>query len=137
EDSPIEDSVSVFMKKLCTAYSMYFNKRYKRVGKLFEGAFKSSHIDNDKYAKYLFSYIHLNPLKIKDPLWKEKSLRNIENNINFLSQYYWSSFQDYLEKERSENKIITPNDFPDYFSNKFIFSREIFEWLAFNPKVSP
>ena len=130
------------MGKLCTAYSMYFNKKHKRTGKLFEGAFKSSHINNDRYAKYIFSYIHLNPIKLIDPLWKDKGLQNIENAKEFLNKFYWSSYQDYRNKKRSENMIIAPENFPNYFTNKKIFDKEIFEWLSFrnsslNPKASP
>ena len=61
-----ENGASIFMQKLSTAYVMYFNRKYKRVGSLFEGKFRSTHVDNDVYLKYLFSYIHLNPLKIQD-----------------------------------------------------------------------
>jgi len=138
----VENSVSLFMEKLGTAYSMYFNKKHKRTGKLFEGAFKSAHVDSDRYAKYIFSYIHLNPVKIIDPLWKDRGLQNIQTATEFLNKYHWSSYHDYRNKERSENKIISPQNFPDYFSNKNLFDREIFEWLAyrnpsFNPKGSP
>ena len=37
----VKDGVSLFMKKLCTGYSMYFNKRYNRTGTLLEGPFKA------------------------------------------------------------------------------------------------
>src|SRR3989344_9198885 len=50
--------VSKFIHKLLTGYSMYYNKKYERVGALFEGKFKSEHANNDRYLKYLFSYIH-------------------------------------------------------------------------------
>ena len=131
KDSPIENPISFFIKKLCTAYSMYFNKKHKRIGKLFEGAFKSAHIDTDKYAKYVFSYIHLNPVKILDPLWKNRGLQNINDTTEFLDKYNWSSYHDYRNKKRSENKIISPENFPDYFNEKNVFDKEIFEWLTF------
>ncbi len=57
-------SISKFMQKLTTAYAMYYNEKYKRTGSLFEGKFKSEHIEDDKYLKYIFSYIHLNPIKL-------------------------------------------------------------------------
>ena len=50
-----DEAISFFMRKLCTAYSMYFNKKYERTGKLFEGVFKSKHIENDEQSKYNFS----------------------------------------------------------------------------------
>ena len=54
--------VSIFAQKLCGGYSMYVNKKYSRTGGLFEDRFKSVHVENDRQARYLFSYIHLNPV---------------------------------------------------------------------------
>ncbi|OGJ11058.1 hypothetical protein A2467_03325, partial [Candidatus Nomurabacteria bacterium RIFOXYC2_FULL_36_8] len=67
----IENGISTFMKKLSTAYAMYFNKKYIRTGILFQGRFKSEHANTDGYLKYLYAYIHLNPAKLKNPKWKE------------------------------------------------------------------
>ena len=60
------------MGKLGTGYSMYFNRKYKRTGALFVGAFKSQHANSDEYLKYLYAYIHLNPVKLIDSTWKEE-----------------------------------------------------------------
>ena len=59
-----KNMISIFMHKVCTSYTMYFNKKYHRTGSLFEGKFKSVHVNDDIQAKYLFSYIHLNPVKL-------------------------------------------------------------------------
>jgi putative transposase len=126
-----ENLISVFMSKLSTAYSMYFNKKYERIGSLFEGRFKSVHIKNDEHAKYNFSYIHLNPVKLIDPNWKERGLKSIKKTLEFLNKYKWSSYPDYKGVKRLENKIISPKDFPDYFSDKKVFEEEIFDWLNF------
>lgn len=58
-------NVSVFMQSVLTAYSMYFNKRYKRVGTLFQGVFKASHIVSESYLVHITRYIHLNPRTYK------------------------------------------------------------------------
>jgi len=129
-----QEGITVFMGKLCTAYSMYFNKKYKRTGKLFEGVFKSTHIESDEQLKYNFSYIHLNPVKIIDSLWKEKGIRNHKKVLEFLNKYNFSSYDDYRGKKRSENKIISQGDFPDYFFTPDIFDEEILEWLNFTEK---
>src|SRR3989338_5254383 len=36
-----EGGISIFMQKLITAYTMYFNKKYERTGALFAGRFKA------------------------------------------------------------------------------------------------
>ncbi|PIR40062.1 MAG: hypothetical protein COV33_01815 [Candidatus Zambryskibacteria bacterium CG10_big_fil_rev_8_21_14_0_10_34_34] len=125
------------MQKVCTSYSKYFNTKYKRTGGLFETNFKSSYIDTDTYSKYIFSYIHLNPVKLIDSGWKEKGIKDIEKTKNFLENYEWSSYQDYCGKKRDQNKILSKKDFPEYFNNPKIFKKEIFEWLSFNPDISP
>ena len=131
---PLRDEknpISLFMNKLSTGYSMYFNKKNKRTGKLFEGAFKSVLVKNDEHAKYNFSYIHLNPVKLIDPIWKEKGIKDIQKTLNFLSKYRWSSYNDYRGIKRPESKIICPKDFHVYFSDNKVSDEEIFEWLNY------
>lgn len=129
----IEDGgISRFMQKLTTAYSMYYNKKYERTGSLFEGKFKSQHAEIDKYLKYLFSYIHLNPVKLIQRNWKERGIRNKQQAINFLNSYKYSSYRDYFSPEsRIESVILNKKDFPNYFPTKQKFQKEIFEWLAY------
>ena len=125
-------STSKFMQKITTAYSMYYNKKYKRTGSLFEGKFKSEYVNNNRYLKYLFSYIHLNPVKLIKKDWKENGIKNIEGVMEFLSKYRYSSYFDYLGNKRNENLILNRGEFPDYFSSIEKLKREIFEWLS-NP----
>ena len=101
------NAITYFMHRILTAYSKYFNSKYQRTGSLFEGKFKSIHIEKDVQAKYLFSYIHLNPLKLINPKWKEEGIKDKRKVINFLNSYKWSSYSDYLEIIRPENKIIS------------------------------
>ena len=52
--------IEKFMQKLGTSYTMYFNKKYKRSGSLFQGKFKSIHIDSNEYLLHLSAYINQN-----------------------------------------------------------------------------
>lgn len=62
------DGITKFMRAICTNYVMYFNKKYDRVGTLFQGKYKGVLLDNDTYLLHLSRYIHLNPVKIgSDP----------------------------------------------------------------------
>ena len=126
-----EVGISIFMQKLSTAYSMYFNKKYKRTGSLFEGKFKSQHANTDRYLKYIFSYIHLNPVKLVQRDWKEKGVRDKKIALEYLYNYKFSSYLDYLGKERIQNTILNIDSFPKYFPNKTSFEKEIFEWLSY------
>ncbi|HPT18396.1 MAG TPA: transposase [Candidatus Paceibacterota bacterium] len=131
--TPIDDDgISKFMQKLSTAYSMYYNGKYKRSGSLFQGKFKSQHTENDRYLKYLFSYVHLNPVKIIQKDWKEKGIENKQKAISFLESYKYSSYMDYLGVNRLENKILDKKAFPEYFSSSEKIKDEIFDWISFD-----
>ena len=56
------DGIIHLMRSTMTAYTMYFNKKYKHTGKLYEGAFLAARIDNEAYLWQVSRYIHLNPL---------------------------------------------------------------------------
>lgn len=122
------NKITEFMRKLSTAYAKYFNAKYERTGSLFEGAFKAVHIETDIQCKYLFSYIHLNPLKLINSKWKDDGVRDVLEAKRFLEKYKWSSYLDYLEVDRPQNQIISSKRFPGYFDIKSM-KDEIFEWL--------
>lgn len=67
-----ERSFSFLMRCLLTSYTVYFNRRYKRVGRLFQGIFKASRITSDSYLQHISRYIHLNPRDYKH--WEYSSL---------------------------------------------------------------
>jgi len=124
----VDDGVSLFMQKLGTSYSMYFNKRYNRRGTLFEGPFQSKWAGEDVYLKYLFAYIHLNPLK----LWSKAGLVNEPNKaetLAFLQNYQYSSLPDYLLGNRAKRAIINPAPFPVYFQTAADQLDELKDWL--------
>jgi len=131
-----ENGISKFMQKLTTAYSMYYNKKYIRTGGLFEGKFKSEHLDEDRYLKYIFSYNHLNPVKLIDKNWKIDGIKNKPKILDFLESYNYSSYQDYLGIKRPESTILNIEAFPDYFPTEEDFTKEIFEWISFKEELN-
>ena len=54
------DDLSDRMQPFALAYTKAINKRYGRVGSLFQGHFKAIHVDRDEYLLHLSRYIHLN-----------------------------------------------------------------------------
>ena len=123
--------VSKFMQKLSTAYVMYHNIKYERTGGLFEGKFKSEHLDTDQYLKYIFSYIHLNPLKLVQKDWKERGIKNKKASLNYLNNYGYSSYLDFKGVERKESTILDRKAYSDYFSPTKSFEREILDWINY------
>lgn len=128
-----EGGLSQFMKKLSTAYVMYFNSKNNRSGALFEGKFKAKHVTTDNYLKYLFAYIHLNPIKIIDPHWKENSIINKEEAYEYLKEYRYSSYLDYAKdvKNIGRRSVVSTKSFPNYFENSKSFESFIEDWLTF------
>lgn len=61
--------IQQFMSSVTTAYSMYFNIRHKKSGRLFEGPYQAAYIDSDSYLMHITRYIHLNPATYKTYSW--------------------------------------------------------------------
>ncbi len=123
-------SVSSFLKKLCTAYAMFFNAKYNRSGILFQGRFRSKHVDEDEYLKYIFSYIHLNPLELYDTDWKTRGVKDVALSKKYLYTYPFSSLLDMdSKKPRPQNSIINRNTFPRYFNSGKEVSDHIDDFL--------
>lgn len=79
-----QNSMTKFIRALCTRYAIYFNKRYKRVGSLYQGRYKAVLVNNEMQFLYLTKYIHRNPLKI------------LVHNPQELVSYPYSSYRNYL-----------------------------------------
>ena len=58
------DGIDRFMNSLITRYVLYFNKKYHRVGPLFQGVYKAVLVESDEQLLHLSWYIHSNPLKL-------------------------------------------------------------------------
>jgi len=126
----VDKGISKYMLKLMTAYSMYFNQKYKRTGKLYEGAFKAQHANTDRYLKYLYSYIHLNPAKLIDRNWKTfKRKKGDKELLEYIYTYPYSSMKEY---RINQYHIINPTVFPKYFTTPEHYKKDLIEWLNFN-----
>ena len=112
-----------FMQKFGTGYTMYFNKKNKRDGVLFQGKFKAILVDSDKYFLPLLNYIHLNPVELTEPKWKEEGIKDRLKVNRFLENYRWSSYQDY----------IGIKNFPSVINKEFFsgYLKEIGEYKNF------
>jgi len=58
-------SLSTVMRRLLTGYAVFYNRRHRRHGQLFQNRFKSILCQEDPYLLELVRYIHLNPLRAK------------------------------------------------------------------------
>jgi putative transposase len=104
--------ISKFLGKFLTAYSMYFNTKYNRSGPLFCRPSRAKHIDSDEYFRWVFAYVHLNPIDLLESDWKEKGLRDTEKARLFMQSYSFSSFPDYFGEARQESRILEKKALP-------------------------
>lgn len=86
-------NISKIMQILMTAYTMYVNKKYDRVGHIFQGRFQSIIVEKETYLLQVHRYIHLNPLKA--------------GLVDDLEMYSWSSYKQYFAKGNGLPKIDT------------------------------
>ena len=114
---------------------MYFNKKYDRSGGLFQGTYKAKHIDNDRYLKYIYAYIHLNAVDLIEPRWKERGIRNINKINEHLKNYKFSSLPDFVGPGRIESKILNKELFPKYFESPRDIWNDLNDWLDYDPKA--
>lgn len=127
-----DKDASLFLQKILTSYSMYYNKKNNRTGALFQGKTKSEHVNEDNYLRYLFSYIHLNPVKLIDAGWKERGIKDLDKTLDFLNKYQYSSFLDYTDIKRPEEKILNKTEFPEYFESPQEHLQELTNWLTYD-----
>jgi len=134
-----ENGLRHFMQKLSTAYTMYFNIRNERSGALFQGRYKAKRIEDDNYLKYLFAYIHLNPVSMLQHDWREDGINDLHEAEQFLLTYPYSSYPEYMDVKRDENCLINKDHFPEYFQEAKGFSSFLNDWLLYSTfaKVQP
>ena len=60
-----EISISTIMRSLTTRYAICFNRKYGKVGHVFQGRFRGILCDQHSYLLELIRYIHLNPMRAK------------------------------------------------------------------------
>lgn len=101
-------SMNKFMSSLLIRYGMFFNRKYKRPGSLFQGVYKAALIETEDQLLYLTSYIHRNPLKQKP----RKLGTQVEYLRGCLSQP--SSLPEYLGTRKTE--WIKPEEILAFFS---------------------
>lgn len=75
----LENSLSLMMQDLGRYYVRYINKSYGRTGTLWEGRYKATLVDNDRYALAVSRYIELNPVRA--------------GMVDHPAAYPWSSYQ--------------------------------------------
>ena len=80
-----KETVGNIMQRVLTGYSQYYNRRYKRVGHVFQGRHKAILCESQTYLAKLVRYIHLNPVRAR--------------MVSAPEEYPYSSHQAYVGQE--------------------------------------
>lgn len=62
-----------FLRSVSIRYSMYFNKKYHRVGPLFQSRYKAAMVTDEAYLLHVSRYIHINPKELHNDIVNEHS----------------------------------------------------------------
>ncbi len=85
------DGISAMMRRLLTGYAIYFNRKHKRGGHLYQNRYKSILCQEDIYFQELARYIHLNPIRA-----------GIVSGMNELGKYRWSGHSAIIGKCKNQ-----------------------------------
>jgi len=97
-----KQEISIIMKGIATSYAMFFNRKYQRVGHVFQDRFKSESIENEQYLFAVIRYIHANPVKA--------------NLVEKPEEYIWSSFRAYIDANLEGFQWVDIKDILELFS---------------------
>ena len=75
------NGISIFMSQLANSYTKYFNTKFKRIGSLLQGTFKSVRVETDEQLIHVSRYIHINPV--------------VAGIASKPEHYQWSSYTEY------------------------------------------
>jgi len=102
-----KDPISHIMHRINFTYTQYFNRKYGKVGHLFQGRYKSYLCDKDTYLLNLVRYIHLNPVRA--------------DIVKDAAGYQWSSHDDYVH---GTNGLVDTDKVLRLFSERIGVARQ-------------
>ncbi len=98
-----DNGIEKFMHRVGTGYTMFFNRKYKRNGALFQGVYKAVYIDSNEQLLHTSVYVNLNN--------KIHSLGGLASK---------SSWDEYMKDDKNENKNNKNSKDKDEFCEKNI-----------------
>lgn len=106
-------SIDKFMQSLCTRYTMYFNRKYKRVGSLFQAVYKAVLVETEEQFLYLSRYIHKQSLALQGETlqgWEEKQPCSFAEYLGF-RKTSWTEPQEVLDYFSKTNPTLSYKSF--------------------------
>lgn len=109
-----DGGISAFLQRLCGGYTKYYNHRYKRSGVLFQGVFKSAHVDTNEYLLHLSAYINLNYSVHRLDKFGSEASKFVKSR---------SSWEEYTLSEDPSSELCFKDNVMGQFRNKLEYKR--------------
>jgi len=103
-----KEPLETIMRRICGSYVFWYNKKYDRIGYLFQDRFKSEPVDDEIYFLVVLRYIFRNPLKA-----------GITNKI---INYKWTNYKEYTENSKMPDTDFVLNIFNEKSNEEAIKS---------------
>lgn len=84
-----KEPLEQLMRRICGSYVYWYNRKYDRIGNLFQDRFKSEPVEDDGYFLTVLRYIYQNPVKA--------------GLVQRVEQYKWSNYSDYISNKKPGN----------------------------------
>lgn len=81
-----KESLEQVMRRICGSYVYWYNRKYERIGNLFQDRYGSEPVENDAYFLTAIRYIYQNPIKA--------------GLVASVGEYIWSNYSEYLNKNK-------------------------------------
>lgn len=107
----VDDGLTSYIRQLANSYAHYVNVKYRRIGPLFQGRFKSVLIESDEQLIHVSRYIHLNPL--------------VSDLVSDLKNYRWSSYLSYVGNYN--HGLCDPKLVLDFFKSKLEYEKFVLD----------
>lgn len=114
-----EKMLSVYMHRVLTAYSKYFNAKYSKKGHVFAGPFGAARLSATELAA-ASAEIHSAPRRL------------LAGTSTPLEDYLWSSYQDHIKANRW-GKLFSPDVVLGKFKNENEYKKFVENWVAKKP----
>ena len=124
----VPNGISLFMQKIGTGFTTFYNLKNKRSGPLFQGAFRARLADKDRYLKHLFAYIALNSLDADMSEWRDGGITDRKKAEELLINARWSSFGSLFKNDKRFNGVVNEDFIEEFFDSHSELKEFVLSW---------
>ena len=131
-----EGGIAKFIMRLCNGYTKYFNQKNENSGAVFQGVYKSVSVGgNDRYYRYLLTYVHLNPILKNEYIKMLDSESHYDELLSKATSFEYSSLHDLVYGTRFQKSILYTDNAP-YLNNSKLLKDDLINWITLRTEFS-